>query len=217
MEKDQKPSAVDEAVKKRRRHIYTIIINVLSVMGVIACVLLIYYLYRAGMMTDKEKMEGFLIALGVWGPLFFTVYQGVQVIVPIMPGAIGCVVGVVVFGPWMGFLYNYIGICAGSIGAFFLSRRFGRPLVEFVADEKVYEKYMNWLDKSQPVFDKLFAAAIFFPVAPDDFLCYLAGITKMGWKKFVVIILTGKPLAIAAYSMLLGLGLEWLLNNLHLA
>ena len=43
---------------------------------------------------------------------------------------------------------------------------------------------------------KAFAAAIFFPVAPDDLLCYLAGLTEMRLGKFVLIILLGKPLSI---------------------
>lgn len=46
-----------------------------------------------------------------------------------------------------------------------------------------------------------FALLIFLPVAPDDFLCYLAGISKMTVRKFAIIILLGKPLAILLYSM----------------
>ena len=52
-------------------------------------------------------------------------------------------------------------------------------------------------------FDKFFALAIFFPCAPDDVLCMIAGLTKMSWKKFSAIILLGKPASIAAYSMAL--------------
>lgn len=47
----------------------------------------------------------------------------------------------------------------------------------------------------------LFAAAIFFPVAPDDFLCYLAGTTPMRLGRFTSIILLGKPASIALYSL----------------
>lgn len=50
-------------------------------------------------------------------------------------------------------------------------------------------------------FDKWFALAIFFPAAPDDLLCFLAGVTSMSFKKFLIIILLGKPLSIAAYSL----------------
>ncbi|MGC4018276.1 MAG: TVP38/TMEM64 family protein, partial [Muricomes sp.] len=40
-----------------------------------------------------------------------------------------------------------------------------------------------------------------FPIAPDDFLCYLAGTTAMTWKQFGCVILLGKPFSIALYSL----------------
>lgn len=44
-------------------------------------------------------------------------------------------------------------------------------------------------------------------MAPDDFLCYLAGTTDMTWRRYTAIILLGKPFAIALYS--LGLTVAW--------
>ena len=120
--------------------------------------------------------------------------------IPILPGAIGCLGGVLIFGPAWGFVYNYVGISLGSILAFLLSKRYGKPFVQNMIGEKNYNKYIGWLDKGN-AFDKAFAAAIFFPVAPDDLLCYLAGTTKMTWKQFVIIIWLGKPFSIALYSM----------------
>ena len=46
-----------------------------------------------------------------------------------------------------------------------------------------------------------FAAAIFLPAAPDDVLCFIAGLTRMTWQKFTAIILLGKPFVIALYSL----------------
>lgn len=104
------------------------------------------------------------------------------------------------FGPVWGFVYNYVGICIGSIAAFLLAKRFGQPFVKGITNERTYEKYVGWLERGSK-FDKFFALAIFFPVAPDDFLCYLAGLTRMRLKKFSVIILLGKPASIALYSL----------------
>ena len=67
-------------------------------------------------------------------------------------------------------------------------------------DQKMIEKYDGWTQKDGK-FLKLFALAIFFPVAPDDFLCYLAGTTKMTWKQFTAVIVLGKPFSIALYSL----------------
>lgn len=145
-------------------------------------------------------MEVFLWPAGLWAPLLFTALQAIQVVIPILPGGIGCLGGVLMFGPVMGFLYNYVGICLGSVAAFLLSKRYGQPFVRSVAGERTYEKYAGWLEKGNR-FDTFFALAIFFPVAPDDFLCYLAGLTRMSLKKFSAIIFLGKPASIALYSL----------------
>ena len=113
---------------------------------------------------------------------------------------ISCLGGVIFFGPWLGFLYNYIGICIGSLAAFGISRMMGRPVLHKMFSEKLIQKYDSWTEKDSR-FLKLFTLAIFFPVAPDDFLCYLAGTTKMTWKQFSLVILLGKPCSIALYSL----------------
>lgn len=82
------------------------------------------------------------------------------------------------------------------------------PLWMRSVSEKVWGKYIKWLDS--PKFDLYFALAIFFPVAPDDFLCLLAGLTPMKFRRFVAIILLGKPLALLAYSWGLATALSWL-------
>ena len=97
-------------------------------------------------------------------------------------------------------VYNYVGISMGSILAFVLSKRYGKSFVQHMIGEKNYKKYIGWLDKGT-AFDKAFAAAIFFPVAPDDLLCYIAGLTKMTLRKFTLIIILGKPGSIFLYSL----------------
>ena len=107
--------------------------------------------------------------------------------------------GVVLFGPVMGFVYNYVGICIGSLLAL-RGAQLRAAAVELLFSEKLIAKYSDWTERNDR-FARLFALAIFFPVAPDDFLCYLAGTTSMTWRRFTTIILLGKPLSIALYSL----------------
>lgn len=163
-----------------------------------ATVIFILYGLKTGIFYDAESLKAFIAGFGMTGVLVFVIFQAVQVVFPILPGGIGCLGGVLIYGAYKGFLYNYIGICIGSIAAFMLARYFGRPLLHKMFSETLREKYMKWVDNRH--FDRLFALAIFLPVAPDDFLCYLAGTTRMTLHKFTAIILLGKPMAIAAYS-----------------
>ena len=132
--------------------------------------------------------------------------QALRVVVPVLPGGIGCLAGVLIFGPVWGFVYNYVGICIGSLAAFAVARNCGKPLLTMLFSEKTIAKYSRWAEERNR-FARLFALAIFLPVAPDDFLCYLAGTTEMSWRQYTAIILLGKPFAIALYS--LGLTVVW--------
>ena len=172
---------------------------ILTAAGLAACAVFFIYGMKNGLFASEEAMAQFLSGFGIWGPLAFVGLQVVQVVIPIMPGGISCLAGVLLFGPVWGFVYNYVGICIGSALAFQIARKFGMPAVERAAGSQKLGRYLNWVDNG--VFDRLFAAAIFFPAAPDDLLCFLAGVTRMRFRKFLLIILLGKPFSIALYSL----------------
>jgi len=183
-----------------------------TIFGLALSIAFIVYGIRTKIFVSAEALHAFLNQFGIFADIIFIIVQAVQVVIPILPGAIGCLAGVIIFGPIKGFLYNYIGICIGSLIAFSLSRRYGMGLVEKISKPKLLQKYSTWLYSDK--FDKWFALAIFFPVAPDDFLCYLAGVTKISRKKFTAIIFAAKPFAIAIYSMGLNLIFSSVLHKL---
>lgn len=177
-------------------------LNMVSVLCIAVCICLGVWGIHSGILTSQQKMERIIQEAGILGPMLFMIIQAVQVVFPILPGGVSCLVGVILFGPVKGFIYNYIGICAGSFIAFGIAKSCGRSLIISFFGLRQVMKYDKWTEEKDR-FDKMFALAIFMPVAPDDFLCYLAGTTTMSWKKFIAIILIGKPFAIFLYSMLL--------------
>ena len=175
-----------------------VLLNLCTVAGLIGCALLVLYGWQHQLFTSQEALQAYITGFGALGALIFVAFQAVQVVIPILPGGLGCLAGVLLFGPRLGFVYNYAGICVGSIAAFLLAKQYGRPLLAVMFKPDTISKYKAWTSRR---FDVLFAAAIFFPVAPDDFLCYLAGTTPMRLGRFTAIILLGKPAAIALYSL----------------
>ena len=178
----------------------TVYLNLCTLLGLAGMACFIWYGVQNQIFVSAESLKHFLNQFGLFAPALFLVIQMIQVVLPILPGAVGCLGGVLIFGPVWGFVYNYIGISLGSILAFLLSKRYGRPFVRGIIGEKNYEKYIGWLEKGK-AFDKAFAVAIFLPVAPDDLLCYMAGLTPMSLKKFAAIIFLGKPGSIFLYSL----------------
>lgn len=149
--------------------------------------------------NSVAALQAYIEKFGVWGPLVLTAIQAIQVVLPVLPGFLGCAVGAVLFGPFAGFLCNYIGISAGSIIAFFLAKRFGQPLLRDLFPAGKYDKYSRWASKSRSYSAFLFMATL-LPLFPDDYLCYLTGLSKMTARRFIMIIVLGKPWCILAYS-----------------
>ena len=185
------------------------LINFISIIGLGLSIALTIYVINLGVFKDLNALRGLVGDSIILGPIIFVFIQILQVVIPIIPGGISTAAGVLIFGPYAGFIYNYIGICIGSIIIFLLGRRYGKPFILSMISDKTYNKYIGWLD-NQNRFEKLFALAIFLPVAPDDALCLMAGLTNMSVKRYTLIILIAKPLSIFLYSMALIYGGQYL-------
>lgn len=189
------------------------LINFISIIGLVISIGLTIYFINLGVFKDLNSLRGLVGDSIILGPIIFILIQILQVVIPIIPGGISTAAGVLIFGPYAGFIYNYVGICIGSIIIFLLGRRYGKPFILSMVSDKTYNKYVGWLD-NQNRFEKLFALAIFLPVAPDDALCLMAGLTNISVKKYTWIILLAKPLSIFLYSMALIYGGHFLIGLL---
>lgn len=185
------------------------LINVLTVVGMLAVLIVGIWAWKNGFLTDKEKLAGLLKRTGVWAPLVFIFLQVVQCVIPIIPGGITLLIGVMVFGPWMGFIYNYIGIIGGSTAGFFLARMYGTTFVRAMVSEKSYQKYIGWLDRNQKRFDRFYMITMILPGMPDDLICMIAGLSKMRFRWFFVTLLWTKVPTILAYTLFLDKTFQW--------
>lgn len=176
---------------------------ILTILGFI----LIFYLFNNNL--SAQQLTLFLKSAGIFAPLLFILIQIIQCIIPIIPGSVSCIIGVALFNPIGGFIYNFIGISIGSTINFLLAKKYGNKLVLKLVSKNSYDKYITWLEKKDK-FNKLFALAMLLPCLPDDLLCFLAGLTPMSFKKFILIILICKPWSILAYSIGLDIITNWL-------
>ncbi len=154
----------------------------------------------AGHFNSVESFRAYMLRFGLLGPVILTAIQAIQVILPVLPGFLGCAVGAGLFGAAGGFVCNYIGISAGSLISFWLAKRFGLPLVRHMVPMQKYQRVTDWVTTRKSYTLVLFLA-ILLPLAPDDFLCWLSGLMGMPSKRFFWIIVLGKPWCILAYSL----------------
>lgn len=179
------------------------IFKVITITITILIIIFILYGIKLGILQDKLILVRYMKKFGIFAPIFFIFLQTVQVVLPVIPGGASCLAGVLAFGPILGFIYNYIGLTIGSCIAFYLSKKYGLALVKKLFQEETIHHYMKYIHNKK--FTKLFFIGIFLPGLPDDLLCYIAGLSGMKFKTFLMIILTGKPLALLMYSFFMNL------------
>ncbi len=168
----------------------------------IVCVIVLKQLWGEKF-SSVEDLQDYIKGFGMAAPLILVFFQAFQVVVPVLPGYLGCAAGAVAFGSMTCFWCNYIGISAGSIAAYFLARKYGVDIVLAMFSQKQYEKWSERVENSKSYERFLFIATL-LPLFPDDFLCYLSGLLKMDSRKFIWIIILGKPWCILVYSLVFG-------------
>lgn len=179
-------------------------IKVITILSFLIIFLLLMKKIFSSNISSVEDFQNLMVGYGIIGPLVLTLIQAFQVIVPVLPGYLGCAVGAMSYGTLIGFICNYVGISIGSIIAFLLAERFGKELIIEMFSKKTYEKWTRKIAEKKSYNSFLFVATL-LPLFPDDFLCYFSGLIHMNRKQFIWIILLGKPWCILAYSIAFGL------------
>lgn len=174
--------------------------DLLSVAGVFLSIILIWFAWQGGVFESRDQFVDYVHQFGNYSVVVFILLQVAQLFLPFLPSAITVTAGVILYGPVIGNLYNYIGISTGSILAFLIVRRYGEPALHHLVSESRIQKYRDKLTNGKK-FERFFTIIVFTPFAPDNVICYLAGLSDMSIKKVVTVILLGKPLSVVLYSI----------------
>jgi uncharacterized membrane protein YdjX (TVP38/TMEM64 family) len=169
-------------MKKKAAIVFWLVVTIIPIIGILLSI------------TDPQTFDSAqsiwrerIVIFGVLAPIVFILIQALQVIVtPISHYSVG-VLGGFLFGPWLGALYNWIGRMIGHVAAFLIARSLGRRIATKFVSKETIDKY----DKH--VSNKLFTLFIFYwlPLFPDDELSYLAGLSRMDFKKFILVSVFG--------------------------
>ena len=142
-----------------------------------------------------EKLQEYLGEAGVWMPIFYIALQFLQVVVLPIPSIVSTVAGVALFGAFWTMIYSLAGILLGSLTAFFIGRKLGNKAVVWMVGEESLQKWQKKLKGK----DNLFLTLMFLlPLFPDDILCFVAGLSTMTTRYFLILIFLSRVLAISA-------------------
>ncbi len=179
-----------------------------------------WFLYASGFFLAAQSLDGlraYIVHFAPYSHLAFFLVQLLSVILAPIPSNITAAAGGVLFGTWPAFLLTFGAVAVGSLLMFWLSRALGRDFADRLVSRRLSEKYQDVLRTKAPVFLVL---AFLFPFFPDDMLCILAGLTKLSFRRFAVIVLLTRPWGLLFASALGGSTLDlppWVMVPIGLA
>lgn len=165
--------------------------NFLSYLGfplLLAGIFLILWLFRDpiwNIFSSPETVEAAVEEWGLWGPLLFFLLQFLQVVIFVIPGEVPQIAGGYLFGIMGGLSLSLAGILTGSAFNYYIARFLGVPFIRKVIGEERYRRFERAARSNKAKI----AFFLFFliPGVPKDALCYVAGISSLGFGAFLLI------------------------------
>ncbi|MFB8538142.1 TVP38/TMEM64 family protein [Enterococcus thailandicus] len=179
------------------------IFQLLPIIGFSLFFILAIYAYRHGIFQSTDSLQVFIQQFGQYAVLIFILLQIIQVIIPILPGGISSVVGMLMFGTGWGLVYSYIGLVIGEALGFLLVRYYGVSFVQLILSPKKYQKFDQLLTAHTQNIRRFLIWTLILPFAPDDLVCLVAGLTKMSFREYMRIILILKPWSVGIYGLMM--------------
>lgn len=132
-----------------------------------------------------DKVVAYLTANQGISALLIIGIQALQVIICILPGQPIQFASSYMFGVARGLILSLIGAVIGTTISFFLAKVLGRDMLYVIFDEEKVEDYKRKLNSGKGI---LIVALIYLiPGVPKDLVSYVAGISDMKYRPFIVV------------------------------
>lgn len=157
--------------------------SITIVLLVIAISLGVYLCRSLGMMENctPHSIKNYISSFGRLAPIIYIIMFSI-IPLTLFPDAVLAIAGGMVFGLYLGTFYTIIGAVCGGTLSFFISRAFGRGLVEKLIKGKA-EWFEDGIEKRGFLF--IFILRL-IPLVPFDVISYGAGLSKIKYKDFAL-------------------------------
>lgn len=154
------------------------IFNVLALVAILACIIMFFRMF------DLDQVQRTIEQAGVWAPLILIAAKASTIVIAPLSGSPLYPIGGALFGFWKAFGLLVAGDMVGGSIAFFLSRIFGRRIVDtMMGAQKGFISSALEMMGSWKGFLLARLGFVTFPEVP----AYAAGLSKIGYIPFVII------------------------------
>jgi len=113
-----------------------------------------------------EALGNLVDRAGIWAPIAYIFIYAAGVCI-FLPGTLLTALGAAIFGPYLGFVYVWLGAMIGASAAFFIGRYLGRDFAASLIGEKL-KKYDEAVER-KGFATVLYLRLVYFPFTPMNF------------------------------------------------
>jgi len=138
--------------------------------------------------SDVDSVVSAVNSFGFWAYFIFVLLVILECVLAPIPPLVLYIAGGVLFGAFFGGILTLFGNIIGAGIDFFIARKYARGLIEKRVDEKLRKKFDDFSQKYG-------GFAIFLlrvnPLTTSDLVSYLAGLSKIKAKSFLIWTIAG--------------------------
>ncbi len=130
-----------------------------------------------------DTAQEYVAKAGIWAPVVLILLKATTIVAAPVSGSPLYPVAGLLFGPWFGMLYIVLGDLLGSVISFYISRIYGRRIVNALLDAKSEQYVDAVLTYMEDMRGFIIARIVFAPL--PEVVSYAAGLTKIKFSRFV--------------------------------
>lgn len=183
------------AFKNKVFAVSKIIILIVIVIGIP----LYLYVFQRDILSEFNTFDKAVAFLRQYKSFSVPVYflaEILQIMISILPGQLFQFAAGYLYGFLPGLLFTFIGALLGTLVTFYLARLLGTDAVRMMLGPEKTKYYVERLNSKKAYLITFLIYLI--PGFPKDIVCYVAGVSEIKFKPFLIISLAGRMPAMAA-------------------
>jgi uncharacterized membrane protein YdjX (TVP38/TMEM64 family) len=131
---------------------------------------------------EQQRVAAWVQQFGYWGPVVLVLAMVAQMFLVVINNALLILVAVLAYGPWWGGLLAWAGVLTASTVGYWLGRSLGEAFVTKLIGNKSERKVADFVERYG-----IGAVALtrLTPIISNDAISFVAGVTRMGYFKFI--------------------------------
>ncbi|WP_052326715.1 TVP38/TMEM64 family protein [Deinococcus peraridilitoris] len=162
---------------------------------------------------EDAQIRAWADSLGVWGPLTILALQLLQVVLAVIPALPLMILSVLGYGPLWGGLLAWGGLLLACAFGYWIGRTFGQVAVDRFVKPRTARSVQDFVERYGAW---AIVAARFSPLFPADAVSFVAGLSRLGFRRYLLASAVG-TLPVTLLLIFLGSDVKRLLGGLVVA